>query len=93
MKMFMATLEERARLWYERFPTATIYSLEDLYSMFCNKYKESYPSTVLVENFCENLDNIFQHMGIDVDDKYLMDNEIKEALFELSSHQKEKSRD
>jgi hypothetical protein len=90
MKMFMETLEERERLWYERLPHASLYSLEDFYSVFCKKYKESYPSIVLVENLCENIDNIFQHMGIDVDDEDLMDDEIKEALFELSSHQKEK---
>ena len=86
MKMFMTTLEERERSWYERFPSASLYSLEDLYSMFCKIYKESYPSIVLVENFCENIDNIFQHMGIDVDDEDLTNDEIKEALFELSSH-------
>ena len=71
--MFMETLEERARLWYERLPLASLYSLEYFYSVFCKKYKESYPSIVLVENFYENLDNIFQHMGIDVDDEDLMD--------------------
>ena len=44
----------------------------------------------MVENFCENIDNIFQRMGIDVDDEDLMDDEIKEDMFKLSSHQKEK---
>lgn len=69
MKMFMETLEERARLWYERLPPTSIYSLESLYSVFFKIYKEIYPSKVLVENFYENLHNIFQHMGIDIDDE------------------------
>ena len=66
MNMFMETLEERERFWYERLPPASLYFLEDLYSVFCKNYKERYPSIVLVENLCENFDNIFQHMGIDV---------------------------
>ena len=85
MKMLMETLKERARLWYERLPTTSMYSLEGFYLVFCKKYKESYPSIVLVENLCENSDNIFQHMGIDINDDDLMDDEIKESLFELSS--------
>ena len=44
---------------------------------------------MLVENLCGNFENIFQHMGIYIDDKDLMVEEIKEALFALSSHQKE----
>jgi hypothetical protein len=69
MKMFMATLKERERLWYERLLLASIYSLEYFYSVFCKKYEESYPSIVLVENFCGNLEKLFQHMGIDNDDE------------------------
>ena len=45
---------------------------------------------MLVENFCRDFENLFQHMGIDIDDEDLMDEEIKEAMFELSSHQKDK---
>ena len=44
---------------------------------------------MLVENFCENIDNIFQHTGFDINDQDLKDDKIKEALCELSSHQKE----
>lgn len=53
-KMFMETLEEREILWYDRFLPASIYSLEDFYSSFCENYKESYPSIELVENFSRN---------------------------------------
>ena len=39
---------------------------------------------VLVENFCANFENPFQKMGMVVDDKYIMDDEIEESLFEMS---------
>ena len=86
MKMFMETLDERARVWCERLPPTSLYSIKDFYSVFCENYKESYPSIVLVENFCGNFDSLFQHMGIDIDDEGLMNEEIKEALSELASH-------
>ena len=44
MKMFMETLEEKARLWYEGLPPTSLYSLKDFYSDFCKKYKKYYPS-------------------------------------------------
>jgi hypothetical protein len=52
-------------------------------------YKERYPSIVLVKNLCANFENIFQHMGIDLDDEDLMDDEIEEAMFEMSSRWEE----
>jgi hypothetical protein len=89
MKMFMATLEEEARSWYEGLPSASLFSLEYFYSVFCVNYKESYPSLVLVENFCGNFDNLIQRMGIDINDEDLMYDEIEESLYELASHQEE----
>ena len=84
MKMFMETLEERERLWYEGLPPASLYSLKDLHSTFCENYKESHPFIELVENFCGNFESIFQHLGIDMDDEDLMNDEINEALLEFS---------
>jgi hypothetical protein len=72
MKMFMATLEGEARSWYEGLPSASLFSLEDFYSVFCVNYKKSYPSLVLIENFCGKFYNLIQHMGIDIDDEDLM---------------------
>ena len=88
MKIFMETLEAKARVWYDRLPPTSLYSLKDFYLVFHEHYKESYPSIVLVENFCGSFDNLVQHMGIDVHDEGLMNEEIKEDLFELTSHQK-----
>ena len=89
MKIFMATLEGRARSWYEELPSASLYSLDDFYKVLCKNYKGSYPTLVLVEYFCGNFKNLFQHMGIDIDDQDLIDNDIREALFEISYPQEE----
>jgi len=86
MKMFMATLEERARSWYEDLPPAGIFSLQDFYSVFCENYKDNHPSLVLVERFCANLENLCQLMGIDEYDEDVLDSEVREALSELSAH-------
>lgn len=90
MNMFMETLEEREILWYERLPPTSLYSLKDFYSIFCESYKQNYPYIVLVENLCGDFEYIFQHKEIYIDDEDLMDEEIKEALSELSSHHKDK---
>lgn len=50
MKMFMATLEGKARSWYEGLSFASLYSLKDFHLVFFEKYKESHPSLSLVEN-------------------------------------------
>ena len=39
MKMFMVTLEEEARLWYEGMPPIGLYSLKDFYLAFCKNIK------------------------------------------------------
>ena len=44
MKMFMVTLEGKARSWYEILPVASLYSLEYFHSTFYENYKKSYPS-------------------------------------------------
>ena len=62
-KMFMVTLEGEARSWYERLRLASLYSLEYFYSVFWKNYKESYPSLLLVEKFCGNIENIFLTHG------------------------------
>ena len=89
MKMFMETLEGEAQSWYEGLPSSSLFSLEDIYSVFCVNYKKSYPSLVLIENFCGNFNNLIQCMGIDINDEDLMYDEIEESLYELASHQEE----
>lgn len=87
MKMFMATLEEKARTWYEKLPHASIYSLQDFYAVFCENYKRDHPSLALVESISANLEDLCQLLAIDVYDEDVMDIEIREALTEASAHQ------
>ena len=82
MKMFTATLEEEAQSWYESFPPVCIYCLKDFHTIFFERYRESCPYLMLVQNCCkhvnsfiENLENFYGH------DEF-MDEEIMEALYE-----------
>ena len=54
MKIFMATREGEARSWYESLPHARIYCLKYFHTMFFERYKESYPSLNLVQNYCRH---------------------------------------
>ena len=84
MNMFMITLEEKARLWYEGLPPASLYFLRDFYSSFCKNYKENDPSLELIENFCGNFESVVLYLGFDMDNEDLMNDEIKEALLEFN---------
>ena len=66
MKMFMASLEDDARLWYEGLPPASIYSINDFHMIFCKNYKQHHPTLRLIESFCGRFEDIFQFIGIDI---------------------------
>jgi len=66
-----------------------IYPLQDFYTIFCENYKSNHPSLALVESVSANLEDLCQLMSIDVYDEDVMDNEVREALSELSAHQNE----
>ena len=91
MKMFMASLEDDARLWYEGLPAASIYSLKDFHMIFCKNYKQHHPALLLIESFCGRFEDLFQLMGIDIDDPDIMNDQFEEALLELSLHYNERS--
>jgi len=94
MKMFMATLEGKARSWYEGFPSSSLYSLKDFHLVFFEKYKESHPFLSLVDNCCDHVENDFiQNLEKNYGEEELMDEEmdeeILEALHENPFHHKE----
>lgn len=91
MKMFMASLEDDTKLWYEGLPTASIYSLKDFHMIFCKNYKQHHPALLLIESFCGRFEDLFQFIGIDIDDPDIMSDQFEEALFELSLHYSESS--
>ena len=82
MKMFMATLEDEARSWYENFPSTSIYCLKDFHTKFFERYRESCPSLILVQNCCEHISNFIEDLENCYGDNELMDEEIMEALYE-----------
>ena len=86
MKMFMASLDDDAKLWYEGIPTSIIYSLKYFHIIFFNNYKQHHPALLLIESFCGKFGDLFQFMGIDINDPDIMIDEIEEALFELPLH-------
>ena len=91
MKMFMESLDDDARLWYEGLPAASIYSLKCFHIIFCNNYKQNHPALLLIESFYGRFEDLFQFIGIDIDDPDIMSDQIEEALFELSLHYNERS--
>ena len=87
MKMFMDTLEDEARSWYESFPPASIYCLKYFHTIFFERYKESCPSLILVQNRCEHVSSFIEDLENFYGVNDLMDGEIMEALYENSFQQ------
>ena len=50
--------------------------------MFFEKYRESSPSLMLVQNCCEHVDSFIEDLENFYGDNELMDGEIMEALYE-----------
>jgi hypothetical protein len=86
MKIFMATLEGEARSWYESLPPACIYSLKDFHSMFFERYKESYLSLILVQDYCRHFDIFIENL-----ENVYGDDEFIEALYENPFQQHKES--
>ena len=82
MKMFMASLEGKARTWYEWLPTASISSLIDFHTVFFWHFKVSCPLLLLVEDCCECFDSFIQNLEQVYQDDQFMDDELVEALHE-----------
>ena len=65
MKMFMATLEDKARDWYEWLEPRSLFSLKDMHQVFYERYKENCPS--LSWDCCEQSQNFMQCL-LDIDE-------------------------
>jgi len=91
MNIFMATLEGKARSWYENFPHASLYSLKYFHTILYENDRESYPSLLLVENCCEHFDSFIQNLENMHGDEEFMDEEIQEALYENPSQNQEET--
>ena len=52
MKMFMASLEENPRSWYEGLPSRSLSSLKDFLIVFHEHFKDQYPSLLSIQDCC-----------------------------------------
>ena len=58
MKMFMETLEGKARNWYEWLEPRILFSLKDFHKVFHKHYIGYFPSLSLAENCCDQSQDI-----------------------------------
>jgi len=85
MKMFMATLEDKARVWYEGLPLGSLCSLKDFHRIFFGQYGKSHPSSPLFQDCCNFWKGFIQYLESINDYVECMDDEILEELYEFSS--------
>jgi len=91
MKIFKATLEGEAPSWYESFPPTCIYCLKDFHTMFFERYKESCPSLILVQNYCKHVYSFIENLEKVYEDDDFMHDKIMEALYENPFQQHKES--
>ena len=79
INMFMLTLEEMARMWYESRPPASISSIKDFYLALCKRFRKHHPSPELIEALCGDFEGLMLYLGLEVDDGAVISDETKEA--------------
>ena len=62
MNIFMVKLEGKAREWYEGLNPSSLFSLKYFHKVFYENYKEYSPSLSLVENCCDQSEDLIQHL-------------------------------
>ena len=72
MKMFVESLEEKARSWYEDLPAASISYLKCFHVVFCDKHNEYYPSLSLVQDYCDKFQIFIEYLEDYYDDDQFM---------------------
>jgi hypothetical protein len=87
MKMFMATLEGRERLWYEGLKPGSLYSLKYFHITFFKHYGKSNSSSLVFEDCCEFCEHFIKYLENVFGNEECMNDEIIEALSEYSAQQ------
>ena len=90
MKLFIATLEDKERTWYEWLKPSSICSLKDFHSVFFDNCREHYPSLLLVQNCCDYFDGFIWHLESIDEDLEFMDYEIIKSRHDFSSQKESK---
>ena len=63
MKIFMLTLEGKARDWYEWLRTGSFFSLRDLHMTFYDHYKEKSPYLLLEGSCCNQSEDLIEYIA------------------------------
>jgi hypothetical protein len=82
MKICMATLEGKERLWYEGLKPGNLYSLKDFHITFFKHYGESNPSFLVFEYCCEFCEHFNKYLENIFGNEECMNDEIIEAIYE-----------
>ena len=86
MKIFMVTLEDKARIWYEGLKSRSLCSLKDFHRIFFEHYGKSHPLLSLFQDCCNLWKGLIQYIKSIYDDvEWMDDEEILEALYDFSS--------
>ena len=92
MNMLMASLEGKARSWYEKLSPGSLYSLKDFHLVFFERYKDSYLYLLLVEDCCKYVESFIWYMENIYGFEEFMDEEILESFCEISfQHHEQKA--
>ena len=85
--MFMATLEEKGRSWYEGLPSASLYSLKDFHYVFFQHYKSYNFSLSTIDSCCKISENFIKFLENLYGDEECMEEEMLESLYDFSTQQ------
>ena len=86
MKIFMLTLEGKAREWYESLRPGCLFSLKDIHKAFYEHYKQNSPSLSLAENCCDQFQDIIQYLlDSDEDLENLHPEDLLTSIHEFNS--------
>ena len=90
MKIFMATLGDKARVWYEGLPEGSLCSLKYFHRVFFEHYGKSHLPLSLLQSCCDYCEGFISYLkGID-DIKCMDDEEIIRAFYYFSFQQQSK---
>ena len=76
MKMFMDTLEGKARSWYEGLKPGSLFSLKYFHTTFFEFNGNSHHSLLLFKYFCESCEDFIQYLEEGFGYKECLDDEI-----------------
>ena len=84
MKVFLATLEDKSRVWYEGLLEGSLCSLKYFHKMFSKHYVKSNLSLSLLQSCCDYSEGFIAYLESIDDIECMNDEEIIEAFYDSS---------